>query len=177
MKKILVGIALFFFASALAFAGDSLADAAKKEKERRAKITKPAKVITNKDVEDFKASGKVVGGTIENTGDNEAATTDDTAATGEDAVKAPEPPDPKVAQKELEDAQKKAEDAQNLVKQLQDRATASIYNNGVNQLTGQAGKEADQLKEAQRQAEEAAAAVEAAQKKARDASLYAPPPQ
>jgi hypothetical protein len=173
MKKILIGIALFFFASALTFAGDSLADAAKKEKERRARITKPAKVITNKDIEDFKASGKVVGGTIEATGDNEGTAAEETAATEE---KEPAGPDLKVAEQELADAQKKAEAAQYRAKKLEDHAKANIYNSGIDQLTGQAATDAEDLKAAQKEAEEASAAVEAAQKKARDAKLYAPPP-
>ena len=56
MKRMLIrlGLVLVFFSCAALASGSQVADAAKKEKERRQKITTPSKVFTNKDVEDFK---------------------------------------------------------------------------------------------------------------------------
>lgn len=57
MKKIFfrLGLVLLFFSCAALASGSDVADAAKKEKERRQKITTPSKTFTNKDVEEFKA--------------------------------------------------------------------------------------------------------------------------
>lgn len=173
MKRILTALALFFFAaSALTFADGSLADAAKKEKERRAKITKPAKVITNKDIEDFKASGKVVGGTIETTsGEGETQATEQ--ASDKTAAKQEE----KTADQwntDLANAQNKVKEAQNLFDQLQARAASNTYYQGNNQLTGQGATDANQLADAKQALEDAKSNLETLQTQARYAGIAVP---
>lgn len=174
MKKILIVLGLFFFAaSALTFADGSLAEAAKKEKERRAKITKPAKVITNKDIEEFKASGKVAAGTIENTTpEGESGT----PAATEDQNAYPEPPpvDQQQWVDNLSSARDKVEAAQERVKQLESRAAANLYDPGMGQLTGQAGNDASELSDAKQALSDAQAELEALQDQARQAGASVP---
>jgi hypothetical protein len=80
-------IAIFALSPALAGDSESLADLAKKEQQRRAKITAETKVITNDDSEKYK-DGAVTTGTIpsepsdENTGAESAGSETDASAKG-----------------------------------------------------------------------------------------------
>lgn len=175
MKKIFVGLALFFFASALvAFADESIVEVAKKEKERRAKIAKPAKVITNKDIEEFKAKGNVTAGTIENTSGTPGGAVPDFTPMQEskDAAK-----DEDAMRQQVSDAQRKLDDAQEKYKRLQARANTNLYNPGISQLTGQAAADADELAQAKQAVDDAQAAAESAQDAARRAGVRVQPPQ
>jgi hypothetical protein len=80
-------IAIFALSPALAGDSESLADLAKKEQQRRAKITTETKVITNDDSEKYK-DGAVTTGTLpsepsdENTGAERAGSETDASAKG-----------------------------------------------------------------------------------------------
>src|SRR5207249_1143208 len=117
MKKILATFVLFFAAMTVVMAADSIADIAKKEKERRAKVTKPAKVITNQDIEEFKAKGEVTSGIVSTSGAAEEATTTDqnTDQTADQKTKGVDPETQwktkyTDANTEVEDAQKRLEE-------------------------------------------------------------------
>ena len=86
MKKVFVrlGLVLLFFSCAALAFGSEVADMAKKERERRHKISTPAKVFTNKDIADFKAKNKDSDTSSDEAVSSEESSSDEGEASTED---------------------------------------------------------------------------------------------
>lgn len=170
MKKILVSLVVFLFASVTFAAADTLAEAAKKEKERRAKIAKPARVITNQDIEDFKAKGGLTAGTMEFS--TEGTSTEETSATASgEEEKTSDEKDEEAWTKKTEAAQKKIEDLEKKVSDLESGANSRALNRGVDMLTGTAANEQSNLDKAREELEAARQGMEDLQEEARKAGV------
>jgi DNA repair exonuclease SbcCD ATPase subunit len=125
---------LIFLVSFVWAADSKLVEAAKREKERRAKInSEKVKTITNQDIEDFKKRTKTAGGD-----DSEASTPGDETTTPPAYDTGTAPPDrtsveaEEAWRKRYENASKKLDDAKTKLSDLQSQFNAAnnaYYNN------------------------------------------------
>lgn len=171
MKKIITGFVLLLFATvSIAVAADSLADVAKKEKERRAKLkSTQTRTYTNKDIEDFIAKNGTSNGTIDSSdGSNPSAT--DATATPEDTSSTDinSEKNEQAWRQRFDDAQKKIDDAQKKYDDARANAAGDVYtNNGVDLLTGASGKRQSAADQAKQDLENAQKALDDLQEQAR----------
>lgn len=178
MKKVFLGFGLILlFMSCVNLAiGSQVADVAKKEKERRNKISAPGKVFTNADIAAFKAKQ---GDTSSNAVSDETESSDETP--DYNVALPPDPHSPanekywkdrmKQATDHLQELQSKANDLQKTISGLM--LNVSNYDGVVAgpQLNAQLGQMKDQLASTQEEIKSAQQAMEDLQEEARKAGV------
>ncbi len=176
MKKLLIqlGVLLVFLVSVCIAEDSPLAAAAKREKERRAKIAAEkteTKSFTNQDVEDFKAKNPTGEETSGEPGAEQAASTD----TAGESTTAGEAKDEEAYWKEkAEAARERVKAAEEKINKTQDDIDALWrYQTAVDdgqqqqQTVGERGKRMNDLDTAKKELEDAKAAEEELQEDAR----------
>ena len=182
MKRLLFQIGLLFvFLVSVSFAQDStLAEVAKKEKERRAKL-KASKTFTNKDVEEWKAKQKSSGALIEGesaapAGEGQTAESETAQPSKEGDVSNNEEYWRKKAQ-DADERLKKAEEKVNGVQSDINALNRAWYSGDMDdqrrQVEYERGKRLEDIETAKKELEEAKQAQEGLEDEARQAG--APP--
>ena len=180
MKKLISGfgmVLLFLACVGLAY-GSSVAEVAKKEKERRAKLKETNKesnkVFTNQDIADFKAKNKdKFGDEDKDSEEQEPAKEETTQAKKEEPVELRD--NEAYWRKAFAESSGKVNELQNRLDQMQSDYNALSRNTGISdtQLSGELGSQREEMERVKQQLEEAKAATENLQEQARKAG--APP--
>jgi hypothetical protein len=179
MKRLLLLLSIVFvFLVSISFAADSpLVEAAKKEKERRAQLKGPARVLTNQDIEKFKEKHPGTGGS------NSQTQTSPTATEDQQQTEQPEKKEQKEIPlsdneeywrgraeeiaKQISDLQQRADQLQSDVNALWMAGTAADNGQQTVLIGAQRGERMEELKQTQQQLEQAKQAQENLQEEAR----------
>lgn len=165
MKRLLLLLSIVFvFLVSTCFSQDSpVVEAAKKEKERRAHLKSPARVLTNQDIDKFKAAHPTSGGSDSQTQTNPTEQTDQQQA-GKKEEKAPVPLSDneeywrgraEAIAKQISDLQQRADQLQSDINALWVAGTSASNGQQTVLIGAQRGERMEELKQVQQQLEEA----------------------